>query len=56
MNWIELNGIELLFLYPDAVFIISVPSCFNCCPSPLDITGIPVLPHNFRTPLPVYCY
>ena len=40
-------------LHLDALLFISVPSCLNCCPSPLDITGIPVLPHNFRTPSPL---
>jgi len=36
-------------LHLDALLFISVPSCLNCCPCPLDITGIPVLPRHFRT-------
>jgi hypothetical protein len=43
-------------LHLDALLFISVPSCLNSCPSPLDITGIPVLPHNFRTPSPLITY
>jgi len=36
-------------LHLDTLLFISVPSSFNCCLSALGNTGIPVLPHNFRT-------
>ena len=34
--------------YLDALFLISVHLGLKCCASPLDITGIRVLPRNFR--------
>ena len=50
LKFLKLHNLHERILYLDALFFISVHFCLKCCPSLLDITGVRVLPRNFRNP------
>jgi hypothetical protein len=48
LKFLKFHTLQERRIYLDALFLISVYFCLKCCPSVLDITGIRVLPRNFR--------